>query len=482
MSAPTASRRVDGEGGPSILLFADIDEPGLATLAGYERRGGYSSLRKALQMTPEAVLEQLKASGLRGRGGAGFAMGTKVSFLPKGTMDKYLVCNADESEPGTFKDRELMQKTPHMLIEGLIIAAYAAGTNRSFIYIRGEYVLQANVLDAALVEARAAGYVGERILGSEHSLSLVVHRGAGAYICGEETGLLDSLEGKRGNPRLKPPFPAVQGLYQGPTLINNVETLSTVPAIIEMGGEEYAKLGVETSTGTKLVSVSGHVQRPGNYEIELGIPSREIIYGLAGGPPEGRAVKCWFPGGSSSPVLKEEDLDVPYDFNSLAQAGTMLGSGAIIVVDDSTPILDVAMKTAKFYRHESCGKCTPCREGTNWTVKMLERIDDGEATPMDLEIMASVQEHIIGNCLCVLGDAMAMPIGSMIAKFKDEFEAHMESARMRRGLNGSAASDTALEAQGALEEPPGTLLAHQPGGEQAPGAHDGAPGTHRGGV
>ncbi|HEY4810495.1 MAG TPA: NADH-quinone oxidoreductase subunit NuoF [Solirubrobacteraceae bacterium] len=420
---------------PPILLFTDIDEPGLNTLEVYERRGGYQSLRKALKMTPEEVLEQLKASGIRGRGGAGFAMGTKVSFLPKGTMDKYLVCNADESEPGTFKDRELMQKTPHTLIEGIIIAAYAAGTNRSFIYIRGEYVLQADMLDAALQEARDAGYIGENILDSGLSLSLVVHRGAGAYICGEETGLLDSLEGKRGNPRLKPPFPAVQGLYQGPTLINNVETLSTVPTIIGMGGEEYAKLGVETSTGTKLVSVSGHVQRPGNYEIELGIPSREIIYGLAGGPQVGRKVKCWFPGGSSSPVLKEDDLDIPYDFNSLAGAGSMLGSGAIIVIDDATPILDVAMKVAKFYRHESCGKCTPCREGTNWTVKMLERIDLGEATPMDLEIMASVQEHIIGNCLCVLGDAMAMPIGSMIAKFKDEFEEHIEAARMRRNLN-----------------------------------------------
>jgi len=467
---------------PPILLFTDIDQPGLNTLDVYERRGGYQALRKALAMTPEAVLEQLKASGIRGRGGAGFAMGTKISFLPKGSMDKYLVCNADESEPGTFKDRELMQKTPHTLIEGIIIASYAAGANRSFIYIRGEYVLQADMLDAALHEARNAGYIGEGILGSEHSLSLVVHRGAGAYICGEETGLLDSLEGKRGNPRLKPPFPANQGLYQGPTLINNVETLATVPAIMEMGGEEYAKLGVETSTGTKLVSVSGHVTRPGNYEIELGISSREIIYDLAGGPPEGRQVKCWFPGGSSSPVLKAEDLDVPYDFNSLAQAGSMLGSGAIIVVDDSTPILDVAMKVAKFYRHESCGKCTPCREGTNWTVKMLERIELGEATPMDLEIMASVQEHIIGNCLCVLGDAMAMPIGSMIAKFKDEFEEHIERARMSNGLNRAGVADTALAAQGALEEPPGTLLAHQPGGEQAPGAHEGAPGTHRGGI
>ncbi len=470
MAAPSAS---------PMLLFTDIDEPGLNTLEVYERRGGYESLRKALAMSPEDVLGNLEASQLRGRGGAGFGMGTKVSFLPKGSMDKYLVCNADESEPGTFKDRELMQKTPHTLIEGLVIAAYAGGINCSFIYIRGEYVHQADALDAALAEARAAGYIGENILDSGHSLSLVVHRGAGAYICGEETGLLDSLEGKRGNPRLKPPFPANQGLYKGPTLINNVETLATVPAIIRMGGEEYAKLGVERSTGTKLVSVSGHVRRPGNYEIELGIPSREIIYGLAGGPDEGRTVKCWFPGGSSSPVLTAAELDVPYDFDSLAKAGTMLGSGAIIVVDDATPILDVALKVAKFYRHESCGKCTPCREGTNWTVKMLERIETGEATPMDLEIMASVQEHIIGNCLCVLGDAMAMPIGSMIAKFKDEFEAHMESARISRGANGA---DTALAAQGALADPPGTLLAVQGSGEQAPGAHDGAPGTHRGGA
>jgi len=420
------------------LLFDRIDEPGLATRAVYERRGGYASLRKALtEMSPEQVLSELEASNLRGRGGAGFQMGKKVSFLPHGPVEHYLVCNADESEPGTFKDRELMQKTPHMLIEGIVIASYAARASRSFIYIRGEYAQQADMLDAALAEAREAGFVGENILGSEHSLSLVVHRGAGAYICGEETGLLDSLEGKRGNPRLKPPFPANQGLYQGPTLINNVETLSTVPAILRMGGASYARIGTEQSTGTKLVSVSGHVQRPGNYEIELGIPSREIIYGLAGGPPEGRKVKCWFPGGSSAPVLTGDDLDVPYDFESMAKAGSMLGSGAIIVVDDSTPILDVALKTAKFYRHESCGKCTPCREGTNWTVKMLERIDRGEATPMDLEIMASVQEHIIGNCLCVLGDAMAMPIGSMIAKFRDEFEEHIEMRRMQ-GLGPAA--------------------------------------------
>jgi NADH-quinone oxidoreductase subunit F len=429
------------------LLFDRIDEPGLATLSVYEERGGYASLKRALQMPREAVLQELLDSGLRGRGGAGFAMGKKASFLPKGTMDKYLVCNADESEPGTFKDRELMQKSPHMLVEGMIIAAYAADVNRSFIYIRGEYQQQAEILERAIEEARHAGYLGERILGSEHSLTLVLHRGAGAYICGEETGLLDSLEGKRGNPRLKPPFPANQGLYQGPTLINNVETLATVPHIVGMGGAEYAKLGTETSTGTKLVSVSGNVQRPGNYEIELGISSREIVYGLAGGPERGRAVKFWFPGGSSSPILMPEDLDLPYDFDSMAKAGAMLGSGAIIVVDDSVPVVDVALKLAKFYRHESCGKCTPCREGTNWTVKMLQRIESGEATPMDLDIIASVQEQIIGNCLCVLGDAMAMPLGSMVAKLRPEFEAHIERRREERGL-GAPTEPTPLEVVG----------------------------------
>jgi NADH-quinone oxidoreductase subunit F len=428
-----------------LLLFKDIDEPGLATIDVYKRRGGYESLERALRMPREEVLQNLLDSGLRGRGGAGFAMGKKVSFLPKGTIDKYLVCNADESEPGTFKDRELMQKSPHMLVEGMIIAAYAADANRSFIYIRGEYQQQAEILERAIAEAEAAGYLGERILGSDHSLSLVLHRGAGAYICGEETGLLDSLEGKRGNPRLKPPFPANQGLYQGPTLINNVETLATVPTIIRMGGAEYAKLGTETSSGTKLVSVSGNVQRPGNYEIELGIPSREIIYGLAGGPEPGREVKLWFPGGSSSPVLKAEDLDLPYDFDSMAKAGSMLGSGAIIVVDDSVPVVDVALKLAKFYRHESCGKCTPCREGTNWTVKMLQRVESGEATPMDLDIIASVQEQIMGNCLCVLGDAMAMPVSSMVAKFRDEFEAHIEARRAANGL-GAPHFDAPLDA------------------------------------
>jgi NADH-quinone oxidoreductase subunit F len=441
---------------PKLLLFDNIDEPGLATLPVYERRGGYEMLRKALSMSREDVLQQLLDSSIRGRGGAGFPLGRKISFLPKGDMQKYLVCNADESEPGTFKDRELMQKSPHMLVEGVMIAAYAGNISTAFIYIRGEYQLQADLVEQAILDATAAGYVGDDILGSGVSISLVLHRGAGAYICGEETGLLDSLEGKRGNPRLKPPFPAVEGLYDGPTLINNVETLATVPHIIRMSGAEYAKLGTEGSTGTKLVSISGDVKRPGNYEIELGIPSREIIYGLAGGPPSGLPVKFWFPGGSSSPVLTGDDLDVPYDFDSMAKAGTMLGSGAIIIADESRRVLDTALKLAKFYAHESCGKCVPCREGTNWTHKMLARIYTGEATPMDLDLMASVQEQIIGNCLCVLGDAMAMPIGSMVAKFRPELEAEIEAAR---AANDGAASDDVV-AFGVADELAGPLPVH----------------------
>jgi NADH-quinone oxidoreductase subunit F len=426
------------------LLFDRIDEPGLNTLKVYEQRGGYSALRKAFAVPQNAIVEEISASGLRGRGGAGFKMGQKASFLPKGEMAKYLVCNADESEPGTFKDRELMQKSPHVLLEGIIITTFATGINHAFIYIRGEYQLQADILEAAIAEAEAAGFIGENILGSGHSLKLVLHRGAGAYICGEETGLLDSLEGKRGNPRLKPPFPAIEGLYAGPTLVNNVETLATVPTIINMGGAEYAKIGAEGSTGTKLVSVSGDVQRPGNYEIVLGTSSREIIYGLCGGPKPGHEIKMWFPGGSSSPVLLAQDLDVAYDFDTLAKAGSMLGSGAIIVVDDSHSALEVAQKLTKFYAHESCGKCVPCREGTDWTLKMLERIEAGEATPMDLDIMASVQTQIIGNCLCVLGDAMAMPVGSIVAKFRDELDAEIDAARERANTVPLAPTQAAI--------------------------------------
>jgi NADH-quinone oxidoreductase subunit F len=419
----------------------------------YEQLGGYGALRKALtEMTPEQVLRELEASGLRGRGGAGFSMGKKVSFLPHGEIEKYLCCNADESEPGAFKDRELIHRNPHQLVEGVMIAAYAAGVQHAFVYIRGEYMEQAEVLERAVADAHERGYAGDDVLGSGFSCSLVVHRGAGAYICGEETALLDSLEGKRGNPRLRPPFPANQGLYQGPTLINNVETLSNVPHIIANGADWFRSFGTEKSPGTKIVSVSGNVQRPGNYEVELGTPAREIIFGLAGGPPPGRKVKCWFPGGSSSPVLTEEHLDLPYDFESMAQAGSMLGSGSIIVVDDSVAIVDVAMWVAKFYRHESCGKCVPCREGTNWTVKMLERIDAGEATPMDLDVMESVQGNIIGNCLCLLGDSMAMPISAMIKRFRPEFESHIAARQQAAarvdggtGVAEPGATDSVIE-------------------------------------
>jgi len=412
------------------LLFRNVDEPGLASIDTYRRLGGYRALAKAFErMEPDDVLRELEDSGLRGRGGAGFSMGKKASFLPRGDMEKYLCCNADESEPGTFKDRELMHKNPHQLIEGIAIAALAANAGRAFIFIRGEYAEVADVLDRAVEEAYEAGYLGDGILGTHHRVELVVHRGAGAYICGEETALLDSLEGKRGNPRLKPPFPAIQGLYGGPTLINNVETLCNVPHIVERGADWFKGFGTEQSPGTKVVSISGCVQRPGNYEVELGIPAREIVHGLAGGPPGGHAVKAWFPGGSSAPVLTEAELDLPYTFEDMQQAGSMLGSGAIIVADETVSIPQLALRTARFYHHESCGKCTPCREGTNWTVKMLERVVRGEATPMDLDIISSVQENIIGHCLCVLGDSMAMPVGSMIEKFRGEFEAAIEAAR-----------------------------------------------------
>jgi NADH-quinone oxidoreductase subunit F len=410
------------------LLLEHAEDPALRTIDGYKGYGGYATLEKAYrELEPDEILKELEDSGLRGRGGAGFSMGKKASFLPRGgDMAKYLCCNADESEPGAFKDRELMQRNPHQLIEGIAIAALAADAGHAFIFIRGEYEAQADILDAAVAEAYEAGYLGESILGSHRDLELIVHRGAGAYICGEETALLDALEGKRGNPRLKPPFPAVQGLYGGPTLINNVETLSNVPRIVAHGAEWFRGFGTEQSPGTKVVSVSGGVRRPGNFEVELGIPTRELIYDLAGGPLAGREVKAFFPGGSSSPVLTaEEGLDLPYSFEAMAEAGSMLGSGSIIVADDSVSIPRLALRTARFYHHESCGKCTPCREGTNWTVKMLERMVRGEATPIDLDIVASVQDNIIGHCLCVLGDSMAMPVGAMVRKFRQEFEEAM---------------------------------------------------------
>jgi NADH-quinone oxidoreductase subunit F len=412
------------------VLFRHIDEPGLSEIDTYRRLGGYTAIEKAYKhMEPDEVLSELEDSGLRGRGGAGFSMGKKASFLPRGEMDKYLCCNADESEPGAFKDRELMQKNPHQLIEGIAIGALAAGANRCFVYIRGEYAEVAEILERAIEQAYEAGYLGDRVLGTTHQVEVVVHRGAGAYICGEETALLDSLEGKRGNPRLKPPFPAIQGLYDGPTLINNVETLSNLPHIVNRGAGWFRSFGTEQSPGTKVVSVSGRVQRPGNYEVELGIPGRDLVYGLAGGPPSAREVKAWFPGGSSAPVLTAAELELPYTFEDMQKAGSMLGSGSIIVADDTVSVPHLALRTARFYHHESCGKCSPCREGTNWTVKMLERVVGGDATPMDLDVVASVQDNIIGNCLCVLGDSMAMPVGSMVRKFRGEFERAIERAR-----------------------------------------------------
>ena len=387
-------------------------------LKAAQQRGDWDNTKGLMAIGQDAIIDQVKASGLRGRGGAGFPTGMKWSFMPKEPKPdrpNFLVINADESEPGSCKDREIIRHDPHKLIEGALVAGFAMRARAAYIYIRGEYLEEFESLQGALDEARAAGILG--------TVDIVIHRGAGAYICGEETALLDALEGKRGNPRLKPPFPAVQGLYGGPTLINNVETLSNVPHIVAHGAEWFRGFGTEQSPGTKVVSVSGCVRRPGNYEVELGVPTRELIMGLAGGPLEGREVKAFFPGGSSSPVLTaEEGLDLPYSFEAMAEAGSMLGSGSIIVADDRVSIPHMALRTARFYHHESCGKCTPCREGTNWTVKMLERVVRGEATPMDLDIVASVQANIIGHCLCVLGDSMAMPVGAMVRKFRSEFE------------------------------------------------------------
>jgi NADH-quinone oxidoreductase subunit F len=412
------------------ILTEHFGEKDVRSIDGYiENANGYAALRKAIEMEPEDVLAEVDASGLRGRGGAGFATGKKASFIPKGDQTNFLTCNADESEPGTFKDRQLMQYCPHRLVEGCILACYSINAPYGFIYIRGEYVLQAEILEQAVREAYERGFLGRNILGSRFTMDLVVHRGAGAYICGEETGLLDSLEGKRGNPRLKPPFPAIKGLYQGPTLINNVETLSNLPLILDRGADWWKSMGTEKSPGPKVVSISGNVMRPGNYEVELGIPAREIIEGLAGGVGPGRRVKFWHPGGSSSPVLLEEHLDLPFDYESLAQAGSMLGTASVIVADDTVEVLPYAKRLAQFYRHESCGKCVPCREGTNWTVKMLERIEQGLATPMDLDVIDEVNANIEGNCLCVLGDSMAMPVRSLIKHFRSEFAAAMEAGR-----------------------------------------------------
>jgi NADH-quinone oxidoreductase subunit F len=411
------------------LLLADAEGRDLTRLAEYEKVGGYESLKKAMKMEPQAVLDELLAADVRGRGGAGFPMGRKASFLPKPdqtTKPIYLVANADESEPGTFKDREILARLPHMFIEGCVIASRVIGANTAFIYIRGEYLAEFEILRDALEEGRRAGLVGANVLGSGWNLTVVVHRGAGAYICGEETGLLESLEGKRGQPRSKPPFPAISGVYASPTLINNVETLATVPKILELGGENYAKLGVENSRGTRLFSLSGNVINGGNYEVELGTSLRELIYDIGGGIPDGHELKAIIPGGSSVPVLTADEVDTALDFDSMAARGTMLGSGAVIVMDERCCMVQLGLRVAQFYMHESCGKCTPCREGTRWMVSILRKIDDGEASQGELDLLLDVCDRILGHCLCPLGDAAAMPVASYVAKFRDEYQRHID--------------------------------------------------------
>jgi NADH-quinone oxidoreductase subunit F len=406
-----------------ILLDFDGDR---RDIGEYEQGGGYRQLRKALAGAPEDVVAAVDSSGLRGRGGAGFPTGRKASFLPKDRKPAYLCVNADESEPGTFKDREIMLRNPHALIEGVITMSFGIGATSAFIYIRGEYRAEFEVLMTALEQARERGLVGANVLGSGYDATVVMHRGAGAYICGEETALLSSLEGERGQPRSKPPFPAVAGLYAAPTLVNNVETLASVPYILEMGGAAYAEIGTERSKGTRVFSLSGNVKRPGNYEMPLTATLRELIEGHGGGTPDGRTIKAIIPGGSSTPILMPDQIDTHIDYESIAAAGSMAGSGAIVVIDDRTCMVQLALRVSEFYKHESCGKCTPCREGTRWGVDIIRRIEMGEARQGELDLLLNVCDRILGNCLCPLGDAMAMPVASYVTHFRDEFQRHID--------------------------------------------------------
>ena len=411
------------------IVLAGADDHDLTRLSEYEKVGGYQALRKVLGMERQAVLDELITASVRGRGGAGFPSGRKASFVPKPEQTSkpiYLTINADESEPGTFKDREIMLRVPHRLVEGALITAYTIGSTSVFIYIRGEYLTEFEVVKAALDEARDRGLVGANILGSGWNCTIVLHRGAGAYICGEETSLLESLEGKRGQPRSKPPFPAISGLYASPTLINNVETIATVPPVIMRGGEWYATLGVENSNGTRVFSLSGNVVNGGNYELPLGTSLRELIYEIGGGIPGGRTLKAIIPGGSSTPVLTADQVDVTLDYDAVGAAGSMLGSGAIIAIDDRACMVQLALRVSQFYQHESCGKCTPCREGTRWMTALIEKIELGHGTNADLDLLVDVCERILGRSLCPLGDAAAMPIASYVDRFREEFQAHID--------------------------------------------------------
>ncbi len=393
----------------------------------YIRNGGYLAIKKAFSMKPAEIIEEVKTSNLRGRGGAGFPTGLKWSFIPADKKNKYLVCNSDESEPGTFKDRELINKNPHSLLEGMIIAAYAIGANEGYIYIRGEFAKEARILEKAIYEAKKKWFLGENILKSGFSFNIKVVRGAGAYICGEETALLESIEGKKGQPRLKPPFPAIVGLYGGPTVINNVETLATVPWIILNGGKAYSAIGKGKSSGTKLFSVSGPVKKPGVYEIELGTPFKDFFENQLGGMKEGERLKAVIPGGSSVPVLTaEEAMKVTLDYESLQSAGTMLGSGGMIIIPERQCMVEALWILARFYHHESCGQCTPCREGTGWIEGILKRILQGKGKREDLNNAKEIAQNMMGKTICPLADALAMPVISYINKFEKEFVYHLE--------------------------------------------------------
>jgi NADH-quinone oxidoreductase subunit F len=421
---------------PELIVTKDIDAPGLDTLEGYRQHGGYQTLEKALkEYQPDDILEMVKKSGLRGRGGAGFPTGMKWGFLAKNDQRRYLCCNADESEPGTFKDRMLMEKNPHQLVEGVIITSYACRVGIAFIYVRGELAFAGRQIERAIEEAYAAGLIGKNILGSGYDLEVILHRGAGAYICGEESALMESLEGRRGYPRLKPPFPAVIGLYGGPTVINNCETLATVPAIVMHGAEWYASFGTEKSKGTRVFCVSGHVKKPGNYELPLGTPLRTLIYDeqYGGGMLNGKQLKAIIPGGSSTPMLGADKLDTPLDFEALVAAGSMLGSGGVVVMDEDTCIVGAVLRMTEFYRDESCGKCTPCREGTYWMTEIYERLEHGHGRQSDINLLLDICDNIGGKSFCPLGDAAITPVASSIKLFREEYEYHVREGRCMVG-------------------------------------------------
>jgi len=401
--------------------------PNSASIEVYLQHDGYQALKKALAMSPDDVIKEVRNSGLRGRGGAGFNTGVKWGFVPKQSRQpKYVVCNADESEPGTCKDRPLMEYDPHQLLEGAIIAGYAIQAHQGYIYIRGEYRYLMEIMDRAIQEAYARGYLGQNILGSGFHFDLATHTGAGAYECGEETALLNSLEGLRGYPRIKPPFPAVVGLYGGPTVVNNVETLSNVPHIILKGAAWYAGLGTPKDGGTRLFCLSGHIERPGVYELPMGFPLRRMIEEVGGGVRGGKKLKSVIPGGSSCPVLRAEEIDVPMDFDSVAKLGSMLGSGGVVVIDEDTCMVKVARRIMKFYAHESCGWCIPCREGTAWLKSLLERFHGGAGLPEDVDTALDASYNMLGKTLCPLGDAAALPTISILKKFRHEFEEHLQ--------------------------------------------------------